>query len=125
MKAIRWVLGRIILFLDRVFAPKARELSVADKQKIAGASGNLELYQFESCPFCVKVRRFMKAEGISITLVDATRDPARSELLKGGGKLQAPCLKISRAGGPAEWLYESDDIIAYLRKNVAAGSASA
>ncbi len=120
MRYIRWLLGKIILFLDAMFSPKQRELNMMEKKKIEESSGNLFLYQFESCPFCVKVRRFLKAEGISLPLVDATTEPGRGELLKGGGVLQVPCLKIQKQNGSTEWLYESDDIIAYLRKNVAA-----
>ena len=32
-----------------------------------------------------------------------------------GGKYQAPCLRISEPNGEDEWLYESDDIISYLK----------
>ncbi len=120
MRMLRFVLGKIILFLDAMFAPKTRELTLDEKKKIKDSSANLALYQFESCPFCVKVRRFLKSEGIELPLVDATRDPGRGELLKGGGALQVPCLKIIKQGGDVEWLYESDDIISYLRKTVAA-----
>lgn len=121
MSIIRWLLGKIILTLDAIFSPKTRELTMDDKAKISSASANLALYQFEACPFCVKVRRFMKAEGIELPLVDSTRDPGRSELLKGGGKLQAPCLKITKPDGAVEWMYESNDIISYLKNTVAAG----
>lgn len=119
MKAIRWVLGRIILFLDWLFTPRVRELTMEEQKRIASSSSGLELYQFESCPFCVKVRRFLKAEGITLPLVDALREPGRTELIRGGGRHQVPCLKITGADGNVTWLYESDDIIAYLRKNVA------
>lgn len=122
MRFLRWFLGRIILFLDSTFAPRARELSMEEKRKIDEASSGLALYQFESCPFCVKVRRYLKAEGISLPLVDALREPARSELLQGGGRQQVPCLRISGEGGQVSWLYESDDIISYLKKNVAASA---
>lgn len=125
MRIIRWILGKIILFLDAVFSPKIRELSLEDRKKVSNASANMALYQFESCPFCVKVRRFMKSEGIEVPLVDATIEPGRGELLRGGGKLQAPCLKITETSGAVRWLYESNDIIHYLRSNVAAKPASA
>jgi glutaredoxin len=118
MKIIRWILGRIILFLDFIFAPKARMLSSEEKQKIAASSSGLSLYQYEACPFCVKVRRFLKAEGISLPLVNALTEPGRTELLDGGGKNQVPCLRIKDKDGTVRWLYESGDIVAYLQQNV-------
>jgi len=122
MRIIRWFVGKIILALDAIFSPKVRELTMAQQKKINEASGNLALYQFEACPFCVKVRRVMKAEGIHIPLIDSTTEPGRGELLKGGGKLQAPCLKITKKDGTAEWMYESNDIISYLKNTVAVSS---
>lgn len=119
MKLIRWIVGKIILFLDAVFSPSVKERSPAEKARIAAAAKNLSLYQYEACPFCVKVRRFMKAEGVAIPLKDAKREPFQSELLAGGGKLQVPCLKIEKPDGAAEWMYESSDIIAYLRTSLA------
>ena len=39
----------------------------------------------------------------------------RDELLRGGGKIQTPCLRIEKDDG-VEWLYESSAIISYLEK---------
>lgn len=73
------------------------------------------LYQYDSCPFCQRVRRFLAEAGVSLPLKDTLRDPeARRELLAGGGDTQVPCLRIEREG-EVTWLYESLDIIAYLR----------
>ncbi|HAR30712.1 MAG TPA: glutaredoxin [Gammaproteobacteria bacterium] len=80
------------------------------------------LYQYDSCPFCQRVRRFLAESGLSLPLKDTLRDPeARRELLTGGGDTQVPCLRIER-DGEVTWLYESLDIIAYLRAH-AVGSA--
>lgn len=38
-----------------------------------------------------------------------------AELMRGGGKTQVPCLRIE-SDDKDQWLYESDDIIAYLAK---------
>jgi glutathione S-transferase len=40
----------------------------------------------------------------------------RAELIAGGGKGQVPCLRIETDDGNVRWLYESADIIAYLRE---------
>jgi glutaredoxin len=119
MKAVRWFIGRIILFLDAVFSPKAMERPEAEQQKINAALRKLSIYQYEACPFCVKVRRFMKAQSIDLPLKDAMKEPARSELLKGGGKAQVPCLKIENDDGSVKWLYESSDILHYLQGKIA------
>jgi glutathione S-transferase len=77
------------------------------------------LYQFESCPFCARVRRFMAEAGLDLPVKDTLRDPAaRAELIAGGGNSMVPCLRIER-DGEVRWLYESLDIIAYLRDHAA------
>ncbi len=74
---------------------------------------NLTLYHFEGCPYCGRVRDFMTQNNISISLKDIHAKPAyRDELIKIGGKKQVPCLVID---GKA--LYESLDIIEWLKKN--------
>ncbi|MGZ3694740.1 MAG: glutaredoxin family protein [Bdellovibrionota bacterium] len=115
MTFIRWFLGKIILFFDKVFTPKSVVRTLPEQRAIDVKLAGLAIYQYEACPFCVKVRRFMKRQNISLELKDAKQDPAKSELLAGGGKLQVPCLKIPQKQGAAHWLYESNDIISYLK----------
>jgi len=80
------------------------------------------LYQFESCPFCARVRRYLAEAGIDMPMKDTLRDPqARQELMAGGGDSMVPCLRIERAG-EVRWMYESLDIIAYLREHVEAAT---
>lgn len=83
-----------------------------------GATGKrpeqlLELYEFEGCPFCRKVR-----EALSILDLDALIRPCpkrgpryREELRRRGGKAQFPYLVDPNTGVE---MYESDDIIRYL-----------
>jgi len=74
------------------------------------------LYQYDSCPFCHRVRRFIADQGIPVAMRDTLRDPqARRELIDGGGRSMVPCLRIER-DGEVRWLYESLDIIDYLRR---------
>lgn len=80
---------------------------------------HLALYQFESCPYCVLVRNAIRQLGIDddIELRDILAQPAyRRELIQGGGMSQVPCLRMDYPDGRTEWLYESADIIAYLRQ---------
>jgi glutaredoxin len=124
MKLIRWLLGKIILFLDRSFPPKALTPTLqrtANQQALLDqATRNLALYQFESCPFCVKVRRQIRRYGLKIELRDAKDAVAAQELLTGGGQLQVPCLRIQGpGGGEVRWIYESDTINRYLEDRFA------
>ena len=73
------------------------------------------LYQYDSCPFCARVRAFLEARGIDVPMRDTLRDAsAFRELLMGGGRATVPCLRIEEDDGAVQWLYESEDIIAYL-----------
>ncbi len=114
MFIIRFILGKLILFFNAIFAPTPIARSAEDQQKIRSATVGISLYQFEACPFCVKVRRSFARQNIHIPICDAKTDPYRTELLNGGGKAQAPCLRIDRGGNDVQWLYESKDIIAYM-----------
>lgn len=74
----------------------------------------LLLYYKPTCPFCQKVFNFMKTKGISLPLRNVDEHlEGRKELIEIGGKAQVPCLLID---GKA--LYESDDIVAWLKENV-------
>lgn len=75
-----------------------------------------QLFQYDSCPFCYRVREFLREAGIEIPMRDTLQDAqARRELMEGGGSGMVPCLRIDRDGA-VSWLYESLDIIDYLRQ---------
>ncbi len=115
MNLIRAVLGALILFLDRAFTPTPVHRPVEKQRQLEVELRHLALYQFEACPFCVKVRRAMKRLAMPIELRDARKVPAfGEELEREGGMRQVPCLRIDEHGGKVRWLYESSDIIAYL-----------
>ena len=117
LKLIRFILGKIILTLDMLFPPVPRAKRTAEKQAVIDQeTSHLALYQFEACPFCVKVRRHIKRLGLKIKLRDASGDSdARRELEEKGGKVQVPCLRIPEVnGGNDRWMYESSEINQYL-----------
>lgn len=118
MFIIRWILGRIILLLNVVFSPKKRQRPLAEQQKIDVQTQALTLYQYPACPFCVKVRRAMRRQGLNIQTLDAKTSPHKDELITQGGKQQVPCLRIE-ASDEVQWLYESKDIIRYLDQRFA------
>ena len=75
---------------------------------------DLKLFMFETCPYCRKVIREIEEEGRSdIEYHDIRKNEEdRRTLVDVGGKQQVPCLFID--GTP---LYESDDIIKWLKNN--------
>ncbi|MCI5073201.1 glutathione S-transferase N-terminal domain-containing protein [bacterium] len=117
MKAIRFILGKLILFFNAIIPTKKLVERNAEQQKLADAqTQNYSIYQFEACPFCVKVRRHVNALNLKIEYKDAKNDPqVREELLSKGGKVQVPCLKIVE-GESEVWMYESNAIIDYLNQ---------
>ncbi|EGY80028.1 glutaredoxin family protein [Peptoniphilus indolicus] len=75
---------------------------------------NLKLYYKPTCPYCLKVLRYMdenKIETIELLNVDEI-DGLRAELAEKGGKTQVPALDID-----GKIMYESDDIVEYLKAN--------
>lgn len=71
---------------------------------------NMYLYVKPGCPYCAKVDRFLDEAGIQIEHRKVTESTNTDDLRELGGKVQSPCLVVD--GMP---MYESDDIIAYLR----------
>ncbi|MGF1731737.1 glutaredoxin family protein [Photobacterium kasasachensis] len=119
MKVIRWILGRVILLLNTVFTPKSIKRSEAEQKEIDDAVAQLHLYQFDACPFCVKVRRHAKRLNLPLATKDAKQAQWEEELVNGGGRRKVPCLRIEGEDGDVEWMYESNDIINYLDKRFA------
>ena len=120
LKLIRWPLGQLILLIDFLTSPQAPERGEEEQARIDAQTKGMALYQFKACPFCVKTRRTIKRLGLKIELRDALGNRQwRQQLLAEGGQLQVPCLYIPQSSGEAQWLYESNDIIAYLEKRFA------
>ncbi|TEW53996.1 glutaredoxin [Psychromonas sp. RZ22] len=113
MKIIRWLLGRLILILNFIFAPKKLKRDADLQQKIDQETQNLQLFQYQACPFCVKVRRAIRRQSLHIKLVDAKQENNRKQLSELGGQVKVPCLRIEE-NNEVTWMYESSDIIKYL-----------
>lgn len=80
------------------------------------------LYHYPSCGFCALVRRFLDETGMTVELRNIHADPqALFDLRSGGGRTTVPCLRIQR-GSEVTWMYESLDIIDYLRSRLSATS---
>lgn len=119
MSLIRWPIGRLILLLNFIFSPSSPKRTIEEQKIVDTKTKNLSLYQLPSCPFCVKVRRTMKREGLNIELRNINQNnDYREELIKEGGKRTVPCLRIDKSDGQVQWLYESKDVVAYLQQLV-------
>ena len=122
MRLVRWLLGRILTTLDWLTRPALPQRPAAEQARLDRATAGLALYQFQACPFCIKVRRAMRRLGLNIELRDARNDPGHKQtLIAEGGRYQVPCLRIPEADGSVRWLYESDEIISYLRARYVPG----
>ena len=122
MAVIRWVLGQIILLLDFLTSPKPVVREAEAQKAIDDVTATMSLYQFATCPFCVKVRRELKRHSLNIELRDARNDTAlKAELVREGGRHKVPCLRIEKPDNSVEWLYESSDIIVYLKNQFKLG----
>lgn len=72
----------------------------------------LELYQYENCPFCARVRQRMTELELDYIIRNVPRGSKKRAFLRElGGKEQVPFLVDQKNGVR---LYESEDIIRYL-----------
>ncbi|HVY62342.1 MAG TPA: glutaredoxin domain-containing protein [Planctomycetota bacterium] len=86
---------------------------MAQAKTKSGKVLDLELYKFDSCPYCQKVMRVVDALKVPVTMRDIMDDGAAAKkLVEVGGDDQVPCLFVD--GKP---MYESDDINAFLKEN--------
>ena len=116
LRAVRYILGQLIVFLDWITRPTPPKRSEQAQAAIDAQTAGLALYQFRLCPFCVKTRRAMRRLGLNIELRDARNDPQHQQrLVEQGGEYKVPCLAITE-NGETRWMYESNDIIAYLEQ---------
>ena len=120
-RGVRVLLAPVMLISEKLSTPKARERTPEEQAQVDAACQQLALYQFRTCPFCIKVRKEIARLGLNIELRDAQLDPAHKQaLLEGGGKVKVPCLKITDDAGQATWLYESDEINRWLHQRFGA-----
>lgn len=73
----------------------------------------LTLYVKTGCPFCAKALAALDELKLAAEQKNIADDAVAAELTLRGGKRQVPYLVDSETGTE---MYESDDIVAYLRK---------
>lgn len=115
-KLVRIILGPVMLLKEKLTRPKGVVRSAAAQQSIDAQCQSLVLYQYKTCPFCMKVRQEMARLSLPIQRIDAQPPGTdRDTLTREGGQTKVPCLKITDSAGNQQWLYDSDKIIGYLR----------
>ncbi len=76
----------------------------------------ITLYQFEECPFCAKVRLFLKEMKLPFTTVTVApnrEDPLRKELAQKSGVPTVPVVSVD-----GKYIGDSQKIIEYLQETV-------
>ena len=115
-KTLRVVLGPVMLLKEIITRPRGQTRLQAAQEKVDQQCQSLVLYQYKTCPFCIKVRQEISRLSLKINRIDAQYEGLdRKELLQRGGQAKVPCLKITDHAGNSQWLYDSEKIIAYLR----------
>ena len=116
-QTLRLVLGPVMLLKERLTNPEGVQRDAAAQAAVDAQCQSLALYQFNTCPFCIKVRQEMRRLSLPIEKRDAQHHVAnRDELQQGSGATKVPCLKITEANGQIRWLQDSNAIVAHLRE---------
>ena len=115
--------GKVMPVYENVFGSKGPGLSEDEIKRRNESVRGLTLYQFQLSPFCKRVRNCTAQLGVTLESRDILADQKiDDELIAGGGKDIVPCLKIEEPGAPVRWLYESLDIVSYLKNRVGVSS---
>jgi glutaredoxin len=119
-RTLRIVLGPVMLIKERLSQPAGVVREAAAQARVDQQCESLALYQFSTCPFCIKVRQEMRRLSLPIEKRDAQHHTAnRDALLQATGATQVPCLRITEVDGQTRWLKDSAAIVAYLRERFA------
>lgn len=115
-KTLRVLLGPVMLLKEKLTQPKGVVRAQAAQEQVDQQCQSLTLYQYKTCPFCIKVRQEISRLSLKIQRIDAQHEGAdRQQLLQCGGQAKVPCLRITDHAGNSQWLYDSEKITAYLR----------
>lgn len=130
MRIIRFLLGRLILMINRITLPKPIQRPQQQQKQLDDLTRHLYVYEMLACPFCVKVRREIHRLGLNIETINVKQSKREMDrLINEGGKFQVPCLRIGPPFKPDsikntdksnddqayKWLYESDQIIEHIQ----------
>ena len=78
-------------------------------------SAHYSLYYYDACPFCQRVLTVIPNVNVQVEKRNVMQNRAfHTELNREGGRSTVPCLRIEQ-DGEVQWMYESMDIIHYLK----------
>jgi len=117
LKIFREGVGSLMALISYLTTPFKVKRSAEAQAEVNKTIQNMSLYQYFACPFCIKVRRTIRRLDLPMEYRDAQvrGSEHRNTLEKEGGAIKVPCLRIDE-NNETIWLYESNDIIAYLNK---------
>jgi glutaredoxin len=120
LKIVREGAGRLMVLISFLTTPRKIKRSSDAQLEVNRKVASMSVYQFFTCPFCIKTRRAIHRLNIPIEYRDAQvrGGEHRSTLEQEGGQIKVPCLRIDD-GEKTIWMYESRDIIAYLNQQFA------
>jgi len=85
-------------------------------QRSKPVAHGLALYMAAGCPYCLKISKILDKLYVRIPIVNPEKDHTlRRKLTVRGGRYQVPCLHIEKEGEKPVWMYESRDILRYLK----------
>jgi len=117
LKIFREGVGGLMALISYLTSPRKIKRSEEAQKQVNQQVKFMAMYQYFACPFCIKTRRTIHRLNIPLEYRDAQvrGSEHRNTLEKEGGKIKVPCLRIDE-GNKTTWLYESNDIIAYLNQ---------
>jgi glutaredoxin len=120
-KTLRVILAPFVVLWELLTRPKGVVRVPALQETVDRQCLSLALYQYRTCPFCIKVRQEMRRLSLPVARMYVQKDGKnRDDLTRGGGQTKVPCLRITDEAGNSQWMYDSKEIIAYLRSRFAA-----
>ncbi|OHV10586.1 glutaredoxin family protein [Kushneria phosphatilytica] len=116
-RGVRRALGPVMIANERLTRPQPVARGIEAQAEVDQACQSLALYQYRTCPFCIRVRKEMHRLALPIELRDIRQhERDRQALEAGGGRVKVPCLRIADETGEDEWMYESEEIKRYLQQ---------
>jgi hypothetical protein len=73
-KTLRLVLGPVMLLSEFIRRPKGIVRPPAAQAEIDRQTASLALYQYQTCPFCIKVRQEMRRLSLNVNKLDAQHE---------------------------------------------------
>lgn len=105
---------------DKYFDVPAVARTNEEQSSLDRESRRIQLYFYRNCCDSVKIKRHCKYLGLRVVEKDVERvNSYRNELLKGGGAIKVPCLRVEGRKG-TKWYYHQEDIQKYLDKRFSA-----